>query len=559
MARQSQGNNLPTFSGSPEEWPVFKSLYDSSTISCRFKNTENLARLQRCLKGEAKNMVQSLLSVPDNVPAIIRTLEMRYGRPDIIIRALVAKVTALQPISDNRLSDLLDFAAAVQNLVTTIKSVNAQAHLNNPSLMTELVTRLPPSLRLPWGQQVAQLGPTKVNLHDFSTWLSEVATALSFVIEPKQTPTASPLTGSALLAGNMTNFKKPFQQVDEIICVICGKSGHYTDECKRYRSLEDRRQQLTKQHRCYMCLSKRHTKAHCTTSRLCVHCKKAGCHHRSLCPVKFGRPALPNSTNTPATPAQKAESASKTSTTTEPASLITEREAVRMQTATAQVANLRRLESTITARIRFDSGSYRTYITEELAEKLKLRCSKPEHLQLATFGSSSVQHVSARSADITLHLANKEMWQLRVTVVPNITTNITTAPLDQNLKLNLPRDIHIAETEYKASQTQGIDILIGNDNYLELVPERHQLAPGLYALNTSLGWIVSGRTHLLPAEPSQMSTPSLLVIDGCQTESNVMDKPQLERFWNLETIGIYAWTPRIYPMMKPPRHCFRSQ
>ena len=154
MARQSQGNNLPTFSGSPEEWPVFKSLYDSSTISCGFKNTENLARLQRCLKGEAKNMVQSLLSVPDNVPAIIRTLEMRYGRPDIIIRALVAKVTALPPISDNRLSDLLDFAAAVQNLVTTIKSVNAQAHLNNPSLMTELVTRLPSSLRLPWGNKL---------------------------------------------------------------------------------------------------------------------------------------------------------------------------------------------------------------------------------------------------------------------------------------------------------------------------------------------------------------------------------------------------------------------
>ena len=203
------------------------------------------------------------------------------------------------------------------------------------------------------------------------------------------------------------------------------------------------------------------------------------------------------------------------------------------------MANPRRPESTITARILFDSGSYRTYITEELAEKLKLRCSKPEHLQLATFGSSSVQHVSARSADITLHLENKEMRQLRVTVVPNITSNITTAPLDQNLKLNLPRDIDIAETEYKASQTQGIDIPIGNDYYLELVlPERHQLAPGLYALNTSLGWIVSGRTHLMPAEPSQMSTPSLLVIDGCQTESNVMDKPQLERFWDLETIGI---------------------
>ena len=140
--------------------------------------------------------------------------------------------------------------------------------------LSTLMARQSQGNNLQLGQQVAQLGQTKVNLHNFSTWLSEVANALSFVIEPKQTPTASPLTGSALLAGNKTNFKKPFHQVGEIICVFCGKSGHYTDECKRYRTLEDRRQQLIKQHRCNVCLSKRYAKAHCTTSHLCVHCKK---------------------------------------------------------------------------------------------------------------------------------------------------------------------------------------------------------------------------------------------------------------------------------------------
>ena len=64
MARQTQGN--PSFSGSPEEWPVFKALYDSSSTACGFTNADNLARLQRCLKGTAKDMVHALLSVPDN-------------------------------------------------------------------------------------------------------------------------------------------------------------------------------------------------------------------------------------------------------------------------------------------------------------------------------------------------------------------------------------------------------------------------------------------------------------------------------------------------------------
>ena len=61
MTRQTQGNQLPSFSGSPEEWPVFKALYDSSTTACGFTNTDNLARLQRCLKGTAKDMVHALL------------------------------------------------------------------------------------------------------------------------------------------------------------------------------------------------------------------------------------------------------------------------------------------------------------------------------------------------------------------------------------------------------------------------------------------------------------------------------------------------------------------
>ena len=140
------------------------------------------------------------LSVPDNVPAIMSTLETRFGRADLIIHCLVEQVKAQPTLGDNNLSDVLDFAIKVSNLVNTIRNINAITHPHNPSLMAELVERLPPSLRLPLGEQVAQLGPTNTNLEDFSTWLTNEATALSFVTKPQAAAAASTETASTLVA-----------------------------------------------------------------------------------------------------------------------------------------------------------------------------------------------------------------------------------------------------------------------------------------------------------------------------------------------------------------------
>ena len=71
---------------------MFIQLFKHSTSTCGFTNAENLARLQKSLKGKAKALVQSLLALPANVPRILSTLEMHYGRVDIIIETLIQKV-----------------------------------------------------------------------------------------------------------------------------------------------------------------------------------------------------------------------------------------------------------------------------------------------------------------------------------------------------------------------------------------------------------------------------------------------------------------------------------
>nr|XP_036220749.1 uncharacterized protein LOC106621939 isoform X1 [Bactrocera oleae] len=75
--------DLPYFDGRHEDWPMFATAFAPSTAPYNYTNFEKNQRLQRCLKGEARETVHSLIIHLDNVPAIIDTLGFRFGRPKI--------------------------------------------------------------------------------------------------------------------------------------------------------------------------------------------------------------------------------------------------------------------------------------------------------------------------------------------------------------------------------------------------------------------------------------------------------------------------------------------
>lgn len=83
---------LPIFSGHPEDWPLFISSYVNSTQLCGFSDADNLARLQRCLEGHALESVRSRVLMPVSVPHVLATLETLYGRPELLILALLQKI-----------------------------------------------------------------------------------------------------------------------------------------------------------------------------------------------------------------------------------------------------------------------------------------------------------------------------------------------------------------------------------------------------------------------------------------------------------------------------------
>ena len=83
-------------------------------------------------------------------------------------------------------------------------------------------------------------------------------------------------------------------------------------------------------------------------------------------------------------------------------------------------------------------------------------------------------------------------------MIPSITGSMQRRPFDTSCLQNweyLWKDNVLADTIPTGIETSTIDLLIGNDYYLDLIlPQKVEIQPGLYMLWSKLGWILAGRT-----------------------------------------------------------------
>ena len=77
------------------------------------------------MQDAARAVVQSLMAVPDNVPEIVRTLELRFGRADLVM-ALISRAQRLPTIAEGDFHGLITLAGELKKC--HIKHDNAQYH-----------------------------------------------------------------------------------------------------------------------------------------------------------------------------------------------------------------------------------------------------------------------------------------------------------------------------------------------------------------------------------------------------------------------------------------------
>ncbi|XP_074030342.1 uncharacterized protein [Leptinotarsa decemlineata] len=115
---QQKLKNLTEFSGDLSDWPIFINEFRRSTDQLELSDEDNLIRLNRALKGKARETVKALLISPRNVSKIIKMLEMNFGRPEWIILSLIEKAKKADIAASRNLQKFfaLKQVRTVQNL-----------------------------------------------------------------------------------------------------------------------------------------------------------------------------------------------------------------------------------------------------------------------------------------------------------------------------------------------------------------------------------------------------------------------------------------------------------
>lgn len=183
----------------------------------------------------------------------MKTLQMLFGRPELIIRCLLAKTRKLpNPKADN-LNSIVTFALDVQNLAKTIERKGLKQYLSNPMLLQELVDRLPTTYKVDWARCIVNVPDNQITLITLSNWLQGLMQALMKVTEyvpkdsDKKYEKRPNKTGAEHLnlhhegkekASDTVKKTSGSNQESDKKCIICDRSCNAIQDCSVFKSLQ---------------------------------------------------------------------------------------------------------------------------------------------------------------------------------------------------------------------------------------------------------------------------------------------------------------------------------
>jgi hypothetical protein len=197
-----------------------------------------------------------------------------------------------------------------------------------------------------------------------------------------------------------------------------------------------------------------------------------------------------------------------------------------------------------------DSGSNRTYITEDLAKLLEFDMHHRRSVSVAAFGAK--RSISVQSAQVELRINLKD--HKSTNVVANTWPLLTTCRISPD---NLPESTKRLVESMKFAMADDFssdgppDVLIGSDYFWDFISgERIKTDDGIYLIPSKLGMLLGGRfkghsddTEDWPSlfcltERSSVSTFETclsLISSECRAKQSY---PDVDEFWSLESMGI---------------------
>ena len=534
---------LPTFKGDVLKWRGFIEQF-SSTVDADESLSEinKFIYLKRYLGGQALSYISGLSLSAANYKDAMTLLKGRYGNPQVLISAYMESLLKLDKVRSIRDTESLrKLASDIENCVRNLRSMDVETSTYGSLLIPILKERLPDELVLLIARRFEDEIWTLDKLIEYMNKEIKVSENCSSVLSKSSSSSSSSksTTWSFLGLSEQTGDR----------CVFCSLD-HASHKCRRVTNVKTRTDILRREGRCFVCLQKGHQKRDCTARYKCRTCN--GKHNIAICFGKKERDSRQKEgdrrdrtqrvTEVRQTVVQ--ENRDRDQVEEEPAevpqhlvmSAKAERESILLQTATAYIQDSIGREGS-SSKILFDSGSQRSFITEDLRARLKLKTERQEKVVIKTFGEGDVEKVSKLMDVVKFKVKHKSKSAfafVEALCVPKICGSVSKV-FDSSKYVHL-RGLPLADSFSTVSFDCPVGVLVGIDFYHDFFLGKVITGEngGPVASETIVGWVLSGKVKAKASSEDQYCFLNFRC--SVESESDRELRESLNRFWEDEEI-----------------------
>lgn len=498
-----------------------RSCWTSSICNnAALEDIEKFQYLRSCLTYNAYRLIQSLEVTSPNYKRAIDLLVTRYDNKTYIFQLHLQAIFNCKGTRPANASSLREFVRSINAHLRAMQSFASPNQIADGILLQLIVAKLDPEMQVKWEEEVVATcdKASSPSLHlpswdDLTKFIERRCQTVTIIEANKGSLGKSTSTAATKSSGQKSAFTAT---ANNNKCTLCNESNHHTAfKCSKFTLLDPmKRYILVKNNRlCFNCLGAKHTTPNCPSTNRCQECKEP--HHtllhRSQQP-SVGDQAL-HQASTSALHASRPH------------------QDVILATALVQLHNTH--GTTLMARALLDSGSQLNFISERIAQLLKVTRNKVT-TEISGIGSVSTKSRYAAVIEMkSLHSGFAALTE--VVIMPSISSSQPQKFIDI-AAWSIPKNIALADDTFNISGP--VDLLIGASLFFDILPVGQiRIGEELPVLQkTQLGWIVAGAINSRSALSSSSLSAAVSLLESVEAPTltqSPLDE-SLERFWRLE-------------------------
>ncbi|XP_064469734.1 uncharacterized protein LOC135384464 [Ornithodoros turicata] len=299
-------------------------------------------------------------------------------------------------------------------------------------------------------------------------------------------------------------------------CFFCKAESHSTLECDMKIGLEEKKNRLRSERRCFRCTRPNHQAKTCRSQVKCKNC--GGRHATVMCDPDFVQKKASTPDAITSVPVNLERHSDQ------------RRSAVLLPTLTVWGCRTSQREH---VRALLDSGSQRSFVCTEISRKMRCKKVGTETLTVGVFGGHQTEKEFPRVL-VRLEIGDGKCQEIEALEIETICNQFIPSPSSAVAKKLTQLQCRLGDTSALGGPV-NIGLLFRCEHYWTVTTGRSRKLNGqLRAIETVFGWAVQGPAPEEAEGDGQCSQAIALKAALCNRDTSDI----LTKFWALEAIGI---------------------